>query len=373
MTEKYLLSTPIIFDIGKTTLDLLEIYTKETNIHIGKICYDEGYACINFNENISFIDKDAKEISDKNVLYIHLENLSLQNIEKLMLYIVKNCNTIWDLFYYSSLSSEILLSNMKNTEDKKIQAENEIKDFFTILDKKAYKENICFKESFFTTGADKPLRLYWLIVDEDENQLGSLEYLKDKNAIQIYLENLFITDNTTFSKTKDVMFVIKNKNSKALKDYIINNIKSLVDLFILNMYTKPFTEKSIKEFYTDWHDSEYFENYRAVDYYKPITFIKHKTEGKTYNEQFADVYQDNRKIAVLSYSDKSVCLNFTNTLYKSIIFKSADAMNLMNWWAVSADRLQDFLYTGGKDKNGIPYQKEFEFFKKVNHTDSLAK
>ena len=81
-----------------------------------------------------------------------------------------------------------------------------------------------------------------------------------------------------------------------------------------------------------------------------------------------DVFQDNEKIAVLSYSGNLVSLNFTDDALSPIKFKSSNAMNLMNWWAVSADRLQDFLYAGEKDHDGIPYQTDFEFFKKVMQT-----
>ena len=125
---------------------------------------------------------------------------------------------------------------------------------------------------------------------------------------------------------------------------------------------QPWIKEQIKR-----NIKKYLKKSFGVDFYKPVSFVKQNEEGKSYNERFVDVFQDNEKIAVLSYSGKSVSLNFTDNALSPIKFKSSNAMNLMNWWAVSADRLQDFMYVGDKDNDGIPYQKEFEFFKKVNN------
>lgn len=369
MIKKYLLSTAILFEVNKSdsSMDILNIFTEYTKEFIGKIHYDQGYAHITFAD-ISFIEKDNTEISNS-ALKIHLENMPLKNIKKLMLYIVKNCNTVWDLFYYGNLPAQSLLAEAEQAEEKARQEKDKMKQLFEIMEKETFKENICFKESFFTTGKKEPMHYYWRILNDKDVQLGSIEYIKSKNAIQIYLEKVFTVADNPFSTTRDVIFMIRNKNSRAFTNYIIDNVTSVADLFLLKMFTKPFNEKNIRIFYDEWHNRKYFKKSFGIDFYKPVSFVKQNEEGRSYNEQFVDVFQDNEKIAVLSYSGKSVSLNFTDNALSPIKFKSANAMNLMNWWAVSADRLQDFMYAGDKDNDGIPYQKEFEFYKKVNNAN----
>ncbi|MCR4819975.1 MAG: hypothetical protein K5838_02495, partial [Elusimicrobiales bacterium] len=103
MIKKYLLSTAILFEVNKSgsSMDILNIFTENTKEFIGKIHYDQGYAHITFAD-VSFIERDNTEISNS-ALKIHLENIPFQIVKKIMGYIVKNCNTIWDLFYYGNL------------------------------------------------------------------------------------------------------------------------------------------------------------------------------------------------------------------------------------------------------------------------------
>lgn len=368
MTKKYLLSTAISFEINDSSMDILNIFTEYTKEFIGKIHYDQCYAHITFAD-ISFIEKDNTVISN-NALKIQLEDIPFQNVKKIMGYIVKNCNTIWDLFYYCNLSAQSLLEKTEQAEEKARQDKANMKHLFEIMEKEAFKENICFKESFFTTGNKESMRYYWRICNEKDITLGSLEYLRGKNAIRIYLKDVFTIDENPFSATRDIMFTIRNKYSKAFVYYIVDNVESVADLFLLKMFTKPFNERNIINFYDEWHRKKYLKKSFGIDFYKPVSFVKQNDEGKSYNERFVDVFQDNEKIAVLSYSGNLVSLNFTDDALSPIKFKSSNAMNLMNWWAVSADRLQDFLYAGGKDHDGIPYQTDFEFFKKVNNASA---
>lgn len=373
MTKKYLLSTAILFEVNKSdsSMDILNIFTEYTKEFIGKIHYDQGYAHITFAD-ISFIEKDNTEISNS-ALKIQLKDIPFQNVKKIMGYIVKNCNTIWDLFYYGNLSAQSLLEKTEQAEEKARQDKANMKHLFEIMEKEVFKENICFKKSFFTTGKKEPMHYYWRICNEKDITIGSLEYLRGKNAIRIYLKDVFAIDENPFSATRDIMFTLRNKYSKAFVYYIVDNVESVADLFLLKMFTKPFNERNIINFYDEWHRKKYLKKSFGIDFYKPVSFIKQNEEGRSYNEQFVDVFQDNEKIAVLSYSGNLVSLNFTDNALSPIKFKSSNAMNLMNWWAVSADRLQDFMYAGDKDNDGIPYQKEFEFFKKVNNASVSSK
>ena len=371
MTEERLpLGTPIAIDVGRSDFDLLDISDKATGRHIGSVSYDRDNAHIRFLEGIVFIDRDGSEVADS-VIDISLDGLSLDGVKGLMMYMARNCTVVWDLFYMASIPTDIIRERAARLAEEIEKKKASVGSLSELLSANSFEESIRFAESFFTTGKGSPIRYYWRLTNENGELRGSIEYLKDENAVRIYLKDIMASYDNPVSGSRDIMFVTGKGSGKAMTSYILESIDTAAELFLLRSFTAPFSPKAVRDYLDEWRKSGQFRSkapHRDNDLlmYSPISLERQDDDDVPFGNRFVDIMQDGTKVATMSYDKDYVRITFANKGHGDIAIRSSDPVRLMNWWAVSADRLQDFLYNGGRDEFGIPLEKDFEFYQKVN-------
>ena len=368
MTEERLpLGTPIAIDVGRSDLDLLDISDRATGRRIGGVSYDWKNAHIGFSDGLVLVDWDGSEIRDLS-LDIPIDGLPLDGIKGLMMYMARNCTVIWDILYLSSIPSEELRERAIRFADELERKKASVGSLSELLSDNAFGESIRFAESFFTTGNDSSTRYYWRVTNDRDELRGSLEYLKDENAVRIYLKDVMASYDNPISGSRDIMFLTGKGYGKAMTDYILENIGTAAELFLLRTFTAPFSPKAVSDYLDEWRNSRQFGGVRSGEMlmYRPISFERQDDADIPFGNRFLDIIQDGTRVAMLSYDKDYVRVTFAGRERDDMAIRSSDPVRLMNWWAVSADRLQDFLYNGGRDEFGIPFEKDFEFYQKVN-------